>query len=397
MKIKKILAVICAMSIIAGVLSACGGQEFHKKVTSADFDYEQLDSSKYDVAKYTTPFWEGNIVYNEFVYPIMNEENILAPFELMYYADEIVSVRDHTLEHTYVEGIDYILSEGKLVVLPNGNIRVKMQEDIHQKSNPNNYPITYMYPHLDGEGFEYWNDQDIHNRMLVVTYIHNDKWDMIVPQSAADKLTKTMEKLENGEPLSIVFTGDSNAVGFNSSRIMATKPYADGYTIMAVKALREKYSGNIKFANTAVGGSNASFTEEQLEADILRYNPDLVVIAFGMNDAQMHTVQQYKDNINGRIEYIKRNLPDCEILLVTTMLANPWVFDAETYKEFASALYDVEQQWDGVGLCDPQALQLSLMETKGKEFLCFMGDNLVHPNDYGMRIIAQCVIAALSE
>ena len=391
--LKRLFCSFLAVLFTAITLTGCQ----QKIVTREDFTEEQLDSSVYDVEKYTTPFWEGNIVYNEFVYPIMDENDVLSPFELMYYADDIISVRDHTLEHTYIEGEDYILEDGKLAVLPNGNIRVKMQEDIHQESNPFDYSINYMYPHRDGTGYEYWNDQDIFNRSLVVTYIHNDTWDLPKPDSMADKLPNTMKKLNNGENLTIVVTGDSISVGYNSSRIMATKPYTDGYALMSVKALREKYHNNIKFVNMAVGGSTSKFTEEMLD-DLLAYNPDLVVIAYGMNDASKNiSVAEYKNNINGRIEYIKQNIPNCEILLVTSFIGNPWVFDEELYKEHANALYEVESEWDFVGICDPQAIQLALMNDKNKEFLCFMGDNLVHPNDYGMRIIAQCVIAALSE
>ena len=37
-------------------------------------------------------------------------------------------------------------------------------------------------------------------------------------------------------------------------------------------------------------------------------------------------------NINGRIKYIKDNLPECEILLVSSFIGNPWVFNEELYK-----------------------------------------------------------------
>lgn len=385
------------LSVLFIIISftGCQNENTLKIVTRDDFSAEELDCSVYDLEKYTTPFWEGNIVYNEFVYPIMDKNDELSPFQLMYYADDIISVKDTTLEHTYIEGVDYILEDGKLVVLPEGNIRVKMQEDIHQTSNPYNYPINYMYPHRDGSGYEYWNDQDIFNKTLVVTYIHNDKWNNSKPASKTDKLPNIMKKLENGENATIVVTGDSISVGYNSSRIMAAKPYTDGYALMTVKALREKYHNNIKFVNTAVGGSVSSFNEEQLYNDILVYSPDLVIIAYGMNDASVNmTAEEYKSNINGRIEYIKKNLPDCDILLVTSFVANPWVFDIELYKEHAAELRSIESEWDNVAVCDPQSIQLDLMENK--EFLCFMGDNLMHPNDYGMRIISQCVLAALS-
>ena len=387
---KKFLVLI---TFIAVLLTACSA---NKNITSKDFTEEQLDSSKYDVEKYTTPFWKGNIVYNECVFPIMNENNELVPFELMYDADEIISVRDYTLEKEYIEGIDYKLENGKLIIIPTGEIKVKMQDDIHHKENPNNYSSTYMFPHKNGEGFEFCNDRDTFYRSLFVTYTHSDEWDGPKIKKSVEKLDNTIKKLNNGEKLNIVVTGDSISVGYNSSRIESTPPYADGYALMAVKALREKYDSDIKFINSAVGGSKADFNADQLEKQIYQYNPSLCIIAYGMNDGMVDVPSfEYKKNIEDRIKLIKENLPDCEILLVTPFYANPNVSDTELYKEYAKCLYEIEASFEGVGLCDPQSFQEYLMEEKDKDFLCFMSDNLVHPNDYGMRIIAQCVLEAL--
>lgn len=391
--IKRITLIINVIIISLLLLTGCD-----KKVRSSDFTAEQLDCFDYDVEKYTTPFWEGNIVYNECVYPLMNDKNELIPFELMYYADEIVSVKDPYLQKTYVKGIDYKLKDGKLVIIPGGNILYEPQEYIHPYSNPYNYGSRYMISHKDGQGFEFCNDTGLFEHGLYVTYIHNDSWTLPIPESMSDRLRNTFKKLESGQDFNVVLTGDSISVGYNSSRIMAKPPYAEGYALMAINALRDKYDCNIKFINSAVGGSTASFTKEQLDKDILRYNPSLVIMAYGMNDGSQNvSADEYKNNINGRIKYVKENLPDCEVLLVTSYIGNPWVFDKELYMEQASKLYEIVDEWDGVGICDPQSIQLALMEEKGKEFISFMGDNLVHPNDYGMRIMAQCVITALTE
>ena len=405
MNINKKISLFFSVLIIFCTFTACTPKkdeqpqsEPDKFYTKNDFTEEQLDCSEYDVNKYTIPFWESNIVYNECVYPIMNTNDELAPFELMYYIDEIVSVKNCLLDVTYVEGKDYILEDGKLRILPEGDILVKMQEDIHQKSNPFNYSINYMYPHKDGNGFEYWNDYDIFSRSLFVTYIHNDSWNGPKQPSMAEKLPKTMQKLNSREKLVIVVTGDSISVGYNSSKIKAKPPFADGYALMSVKALREKYHNNIMFVNSAIGGSTAKYDDELLDKTVLRYNPSLVIIAYGMNDATNGvSTEEYYKNIDGRISYIKDHLPDCEILLVTSFASNEYVFDTSTAKDNAAALYLLSEKYDGVGICDPYAVQSYLMDEKGKEFLCFMGDNLVHPNDYGMRIIAQCVLSALEE
>ena len=83
MKLKRILSLIIAGAIIAGGLVGSS-----TAVSADDYTADELDCSTYDIRKYTTPFWEGNIVYNEIVHPIRNADGTLPLFSLMYSASD---------------------------------------------------------------------------------------------------------------------------------------------------------------------------------------------------------------------------------------------------------------------------------------------------------------------
>ena len=395
MKLKKLVCLFAIISVAVFMYI------IFKPVTSKDFTLEQLDSSVYDLDKYTTPFWKGNIVYNECVYPIISPENEVQSFQLMYKASEIVSVKNYTLDKEYTEGVDYILEDGRLVILPTGNIELIKQEYIYRNERDESLvesEIYPFYPRKDSDGYIYWTEEEeFVLQTLAVTYIHNDKWNYDIPKSQLKKLKKIKNKLNNGENITVVIDGNSISMGANSSSKLKIEPFADDYVNMTHNYLKNKYGNeNIEIINSAVGGSTAKFSEEKCDELIVQHNPDLVIMAFGMNEASSgRSAEIFKNNLINRITYTKEQLPDCEFLLVTSVYGNPVLFSQKLYEEHANAIYEIASEYDYVGVCDPQSIMGSLLEKK--DYMCFMADNMVHPNDYGMRIIAQCVIAALTE
>lgn len=381
------------ITFIAVLLTACSA---NKNITSKDFTEEQLDSSKYDVEKYTTPFWKGNIVYNECVFPIYSSNATIEPFSLMYDASEIISVKSFSLDKEYVEGKDYILDNGNLVILPTGDIEVNGYSFIHREGIPDKMPEDLIV-NLNKDGTEYFTNMNtLLKKSIVVTYIHNDKIELPIV-IGKDKIKNTLKRLKQEKETTIVVTGDSISVGYGSSKDAEFPPYADGYVKMVEKALNIKYkNAKINMINSAVGGSTAEFTEKELEDKVVKYNPSLVIMAFGANDGMYEDKSEnYAENINKRIKYISEKLPDCEILLVTSIIPNSKIFDSKNYINNVEKLYSIAEDKSNVAICDPQLVQRYLMNERNKDFLCFMSDNLVHPNDYGMRIIAQCVLEAL--
>lgn len=402
MKFRKLLSALLAMAIVSG----CVIFTSTATVTSSDFTAEELDSSSYDIRKYTDPFWEGNIVYNEIVHPIRDKGGNLLPFELMYDATEIVSVKNYELDVTYKEGTDYMLIGGNLYILGTGNIPVMDYYDMHPVKVPNGYgedEFRPYYPHADTKGqWEYWTGgSDVCEWSLAVTYIHNDAWEGPVPESQESRLPNTFDKLKNKEELTIVVAGDSVATGAMSSGFLGMSPYADAYPEMTKKALRAKYgNNNINLINSAIGGTMSDFDETKMNNTIITHEPDLVIINFGMNDSSCDRIgipgEKFHDNLALQIEYINEKLPDCEVLLLSSLYGNRYTFPAEKYEEHAAVLHTLAEEYEGVGVADPQVIEKYLIEEVGKDYICFTADNMVHPGDLGMRLYTQAILEALS-
>lgn len=402
MRIKKLLTVALAASVMScGLISPSAAV-----VTEDDYTEAELDSSSYDLRKYTVPFWEGNIVYNEIVYPIRASDGTLSPFELMYAADRIVSVKNYRLNVTYQEGKDYVLKDGKLVVLDGGSIPISNYGDVHTSSVPSDYGEEEFYPYYPHAGedgmWEYWTGgSDLSDKSIAVTYIHNDTWKADVPTSQESNLPGTLEKLKSKEDITIVVAGDSVSTGAMCSGFLGIAPNADAYPEMTAKALRMKYGyDGVTLVNSAIGGTMSYFDSAKLDSTVIQYSPDLVIINFGMNDSSCDRVgisgNEFKSNLKMQINYIREKLPDCEILLVSSLYGNRYTFPAERYEEHAAVLHTLASEMDGVGVADPQKIEKYLIEETGKDFLCFMADNMVHPNDYGMRLMSQTILEALS-
>lgn len=402
MKFRKTVSLLLVTAIFAGTFVFPSVAA----VTSADYTAEELECSSYDVRKYTEPFWEGNIVYNEIVHPIRDENGNLPQFQLMYDATEIVSVKDYKLQITYREGVDYTLVDGNLCILPGGSIYIMDYEDMHPSSVPADYgedEFYPYYPHADNSGsYEYWTGgSDVCSRSLAVTYIHNDTWKAPIPESQESRLPNTFNKLKNDEDITIVVAGDSVSTGAMASGFLGISPYAEAYPEMTVRALRAKYSNDgINLINSAIGGTMSDFDATKMQNTIIQYSPDLVILNFGMNDSSCGRVgisgQLFHDNLAKQINYIKNHLPGCEVLLVSSLYGNRYTFSAEKYEEHAAVLHTLAEEFTGVGVADPQAIEKYLIEVTGKDYICFTADNMVHPGDLGMRLSAQSIIEALS-
>lgn len=71
--------------------------------------------------------------------------------------------------------------------------------------------------------------------------------------------------------------------------------------------------------------------------------PDLVILAFGMNDSAGRPAASYKDNVAGVIAAVREKVPACEFILVASMLGNPdWTrLKQELFVEYRQALVEL--------------------------------------------------------
>jgi hypothetical protein len=125
---------------------------------------------------------------------------------------------------------------------------------------------------------------------------------------------------------------------------------------------------------------------------IVEARPDLVLLAFGMNDSSGRPAAEYKSNIENTMATIREKLPEVEFILIAPMLGNrDWItLKPELFPQYRDALASLSRA--GVALADLTSVWTELLERKQDWDLT--GNGVNHPNDFGHRVYAQ-VLATL--
>ena len=348
----------------------------------------------YDLTTYTLPYWEGDTVYNETVYPLENPDGSISPVTLMYDIDRVISVRDATLATLYTEGVDYtVTSDGKLNILKSGRI--------------NTVPYGSYYPgaasssamERRGGGYVFFSEGSVfHRAQIAVTYVHSDTWRRRRPESKADLLPRTVSRLENGQSLSVVFFGDSVTFGCNASGLqsVSSPPYMPLWCDMTVAGLKKNYSNNnITSVNTAVGGTTSEWGVTEAPSRVVSYNPDLVFIGFGTNDGTAGVAASvFKSNIKSIIDTVRQGRPACEFVILSPFFTNPETFFSGAQESYLPVIEELENEYSGVASVDVMTLYKELMSRK--KYADMTGNNVNHPNDFYIRYYAQSLLTLLS-
>ena len=126
---------------------------------------------------------------------------------------------------------------------------------------------------------------------------------------------------------------------------------------------------------------------------VVEAKPDLVILAFGMNDSAGRSPDSYRENTKNMIAKIREKLPECEFVLVASMLGNrDWIrLKAEYFPQYRDALKELVGP--GVALADLTAIWAAFLELK--QDWDQTGNGVNHPNDFGHRVYAQVITALL--
>jgi lysophospholipase L1-like esterase len=161
---------------------------------------------------------------------------------------------------------------------------------------------------------------------------------------------------------------------------------------LIAEELRRHSGGQVILKNFAVGGKSVRHGLEVVGA-IKNEEPDLVIIAYGINEVGLTTPDQYLNQTIRIIEEIKATAPDTEIILVASMLGNPeWhSTPAKPFFAFRDALKTL--RGPGIALADLTQVWADLLGYKSYHDLT--GNGVNHPNDFGHRIYAQVILDLL--
>jgi lysophospholipase L1-like esterase len=253
-------------------------------------------------------------------------------------------------------------------------------------------------PHKTGdpETFILFNNGHwFHDQQIEVTYTREEStWPGEIPRFDAARLPRTLEKLRARQKLTIGVSGDSITYGLNASGLVGAPPYMPMYPDLVAAQLRATYGGDIALFNRAVGGWGVPNGLADLDA-LLSHEPDLVLIAYGMNDVGRRNPDAYRDGIQQMIARIKAARPQAEIILVATMLGNDqWTHTPrEMFPKYRDALAAL--CGDGIALADLTSIWTEML--KRKRDCDLTGNGVNHPSDFGHRVYASAVLSLLVE
>ena len=350
---------------------------------------EQLEVPEFDLAKYMQPIWQESLVYNESVLVVEEEDGSIAPITLAYDAAHIVEVRDSALNIVYQAGVDYRLENGKLVILPGGTIPTMTYDQYYPAKEGG------TMPRVGGGYLKFAEGGYFHHFQIAVTYVHLDTWKSAVPAYQGGQLPQTLSKLNNKEPLHIVFFGDSIFTGANASGTVqggSGQPYMPAWFDLLVDTLKVRFGyDGVTYANPSVGGATSGWGAENAAGMVAPEDPDLVVIGFGMNDPALPT-STYRQNIRRIMDAALAANPSCEFILTAPMLPNR---EAAGFYGNQEVFLNELKKLSGTGVAVMDITTPHRYLLSRKNYGDMTGNNVNHPNDFLCRLYAQVAVACL--
>jgi acyl-CoA thioesterase I len=323
------------------------------------------------------PFWKSSTMSGESLFFVGDDDRAMAT--LLFQPERIVSVTSATGEIEYEDGRDYVVdyASGCITRVAGSRMPFTQQAEL---SPPMKGP-------LEGDTF--------HRRQVAATYVHRPHlWRGPIPRFAGRALPRTFEHLTGPKRLTICLMGDSISEGYNASGFTGVAPFQPPFGRLVADGIQRAYGASVSFHNFGVAGSTADNGVWET-APVSNVQPDLVLIAYGMNDAGYASAADFAQCVETIMNEIRGSTPLVEFVLVAPMLPHrEWDYMIEgRIPEYRDALAGL--CGDGVVLADVTSLWSALLARKSAYDLS--GNGINHPNDFGHRMYAQTILGLLVE
>lgn len=339
------------------------------------------------------PPWVSPTIFRESV--LLLQENDGGPLvgRLAFPVEELIEVRAADGSRLLKPGTDFELGSDRRTLQFSATADVpfvKMHDFFLPSGSPDSYAHRTGHPE---QSLMFHPGKWFHSRQFEVTYRRPvAEWLDTAPAVAEKNLTRTLELLKSGKPLKLVVAGDSIAAGGDASRHADIAPHMPAFPELVAAQLQETSGSPVTLKNLAVGGTSISHGVQSFEKYVAE-QPDLLIVAFGMNDVGRRDPVWFKAETQKLIDGVKEALPDVEILLVAPMIGNAeWVHTPrEMFPKYRDSL--AELTGPHVALADLTSVWALLLEHKHD--LDMTGNGLNHPNDFGHRLYAQTILGLL--
>lgn len=322
-----------------------------------------------DLDEYTRPLSRGPIAYDETVI-FIGEKDLELRARLLFESSEILSVTDSSRRVRYEAGRDYRVDNNEIIRLPDSRMPI-----VEPQSLPSGELAWYL----------------IGREHVLLTYKHNTSFQGKLFSPSPPSLPRMVKKLKAKAPVKILAVGDSITLGTGTSGFENRPPYMPAWPdLLAYRLKRQFKDPFIQVLNLGLGGQT-SYWGRSIASDFAApLKPDLVLIAFGMNDFWSVTPREFADTIRSMIADIRKDNPNAEFALISSIPFDPQYTKQEDYMRnisgYARALAELRQY--GVAFVDMYEIGLYLSGIKGHKSLTV---DPMHPNDYFARWYADRV------
>ena len=384
--------------------------------TETDAPTGELNVKQEDLKEIMQNVFDGTISLKETVMFI--EKNTTK--DLLFPINSVISVTSYDGKTTYLEGRDYEIVNGQLKITANSTMPAITSAVYY------NYDGSLISK--DGKNL-YWGESMMKQWQVSVTYTHADNWSGFEQETQYEVYKDFVQKLANGEDVTVMFYGDSITWGANSTFAEGVQPKQGAYAMLFTEALADLFGytvkyvntgltchsvqtvptteyvagnrGTITYVNTAVGGwtstDGVTYFDEHIKSQFNTYGCDLFVVAFGMNDSGM-LASSTKSNVKSIIDKMYQLNSKASVMIVSTMTPHSgtnWdnnnIKGQETQLTALASTY----QSSGKAVAVAQVNSVSVAVQTRKGFNDYAGNNVNHPNDWFYRVYAQTLLQTL--
>ncbi len=228
--------------------------------------------------------------------------------------------------------------------------------------------------------------------------LNSEVWTLDVPQdwfkqpggnaALPSALSKTVEKLKSGKPVKVVCFGDSvTGVYYHTG---SRRAYTDMLGLALKKAVP---AADPTMVNAGISGNTTVNALARIDQDVLKQNPDLVTVMFGLNDMTRVPLEQYRENLRSIINQCRE--AGAEVLLCTpnaviTTSGRP----AEKLVKYCEVVREVGREMQ-VPVCDNYQKLTALRDQNALTWRLMMSDE-IHPNMAGHKKMAELIAESIT-
>lgn len=410
---KFLIAAMCIASVF--VTTACQSSSAStSEPTSAS---PTTENKSWNTEDYMIPFWKTDKIVDESVL-LISKGDEAAEGELLFAPDKIESVVSYNpyaaKTIVYAEGEDYVV-EGKKIKAVSKKMPFMTEEQLSGQDKMSGFDYSQIPSTDKGLYLPFTESTGFIEKQIFVTYTHAEKWNKETPAYIGDRFSNLAKKIANKEKINLFVYGDSISTGANSSGYLNVYPNKPSWPQAVRKGLSDQYGTEVELVNKAVGGwtsENAIMSSESIGwvngkqisqagikvtlEEMSEYKPDLAVIGFGMNDAtngmSKSTYRAYMQKI---IKTIKERNPDCEFILLGTMLANPKAYNqSKNQISYYDELLKIAEGDDKIVSVNIGKMHEDLLGS-GKKYADMTSNNVNHPNDFMASVYTMNILSLL--